>query len=511
MHCIINTAVYEGINGRRITVETESSGGLPYVELVGHPGTTVLESRNRVKSAVISSGYPFPRGKVTVNLAPAGIRKNGSHLDLPIAIGILGSQFCVDPNRVEDTAFFGELALDGRVNGIEGLLPMLLCLAERRINRAFVPLSNFCEAVLAENIDIVPVETLSECVEIIKGERRPRKGLSVQRDTSERVDSRMDFADVRGQDNAKRAICIAVAGNHGLFMKGGPGCGKTMLARRIPGIMPLMNGREIIECAVVRSAAGLPEAENIKERPFRMPHHTIGRAGLLGGGSYPVPGEITFAHNGVLFLDEFTEFDRSLTESLRVPMEDKKITHIRHGKAFTFPCASLTVVAANPCRCGYYGDPAHECTCTEAELIRYAGKLSGPLFDRIDLHIRMDRVEYDDLTDEEEECVDTASMKRDVERALEFAEKHGRTVRNGDMDDAAAKLLIPPGTALSDFMEDAYGKFELTPRTYIKVVKVARTIADIAGSMEIELEHLAEALSYRDLGTRPGGDVYIRR
>lgn len=511
MYCGVDSAIYEGINGNHITVETEITSGLPYMDVVGHPGTTVLESKNRVKAAVASAGYAFPRGRVTVNLAPAGMRKNGGHLDLPIAVGILVSQLYIDVKKVEETAFFGELSLDGRISGIDGLLPMLLCLSGKGIRRAFVPAANMREAKLADNIEIIPVRTLPECIEIIKGEYRDINQGNEKPIDADRVHKDLDFADVKGQENAKRAICIAASGNHGLFMKGGPGCGKTMLAKRIPGIMPLMNGRESIECAVIRSVAGLSGTVDRGERPFRMPHHTVGKAGLLGGGMYPVPGEITLAHNGVIFLDEFTEFDRALTEGLRIPMEDKAITHTRHGQTYTFPCNCLIVLAANPCACGYYGDPSHECTCSDTELIKYDSRLSGPLFDRIDLHIRMDRVEYEDLTDDDEECMSTETMKAYVSGAIRFAEDHGRTVRNGDMSDSDAKCLISSDTKENAFMENAYSRFELTPRAYIKIIKVARTIADLDGSEKIKVEHLAEALSYRDLGKRPSVDDLLRR
>lgn len=495
----INTAVCIGVEGRLVSVETDIGNGLPNINIVGLASTTVLEARERIKSAIINSGYEYPKGRITVNLTPADVRKNGSYMDLPIAIGLLAANLYVNGANVKEYGIIGELSLDGNVLAVDCLLPMLMCLANSDVRKVIIPWDNYDEARLVEGIEIVPVQNLRECVDIINYAGNAYN-LPESKSVDDERSERLDFSDIRGQEAAKRAITIAVTGRHGLLMVGSPGCGKTMLARRIPTIMPNMNNEELIETAIINSITGRNKNDGIvKERPFRSPHNSIGRGGLLGGGTYPRPGEITLAHNGILFLDEVCEFERDRIESLRVPIEEKTITHFRQGTAYTFPCRFQLVMAANPCKCGYYGDSEHICKCTQSQLDSYRKKLSGPMMDRIDLRIHMESVSYEDISARGVSGISSELMKRDVLKGIEFARKMNRNVANGDMSDADIEKYCILGNKEKLLMENAYSKLGLSPRSYKKVLKVARTIADIDESINIEEKHLAEALSYRML------------
>lgn len=505
MYSRINSAVCSGIEGRGVFVETDIGRGLPGIGMVGLPSTMVMESRERIKSAIINSGFDFPKGKITINLTPASLRKNSSCLDLPMAVGILESGGCIGEIK-DGWGIIGELSLDGRVLGVDGALPMMLYLLESGMRGIIVPVDNAAEAALAGG-NIHAVKDIQECVELIC--RKPEEvseALSRERvnraiDGLKRAEStdsaEPDFRDIVGQEKAKRAVTIAASGRHGLLMIGSPGCGKTMIAGRMAGVMPAMTERERLEAAIVRSVTGR-SSENIAEikRPFRDPHHTIGRAGLIGGGSYPVPGEITLAHNGVLFLDEICEFNKEVIESLRLPLEEKKITHFRKGEAFTFPCDFQVLMAANPCPCGFLGDRDRECTCTQADLDRYRRKLSGPIMDRIDMTIRMEKVEYSDLTGERTGLT-TEEMRKQVIAALEFAKKCGRDGYNSDLDEKQMNIHCALGKEEKAFMRKAYSSFSMSPRSYTRALKVSRTIADLDASEEIKIKHLAEALNYR--------------
>ncbi len=511
MYSRTRSAVCLGMEGKDVFVETDITRGLPGIGMSGLASTMVMESRERIKNAIINSGYEFPKGRITVNLTPASLRKNSSCLDLPIAAGILASEGCIRSRMLDKWGIIGELALDGRVLGVEGALPMILHMHDIGLKGIIVPEANRAEAALAGG-NVYAVANLRECASLISmdpGEAREnadqedlicfvRPEDPVRSAIRNNDGRRPDFADIAGQENAKRAVVIAAAGRHGLLMVGSPGCGKTMIAGRMAGIMPAMTDREILETAIVRSVAGRgPDSMRFRySRPFRAPHHTIGKAGLVGGGSNPVPGEITMAHNGVLFLDEICEFSKDVIESLRIPLEEKKITHFRRGEAFTFPCNFQLVMAANPCPCGFLGDPDRECTCTQADIERYRRKLSGPIMDRIDMKITMEKVRYEELTGKKS-GLSTEDMRAQVESALNFAAAGGRPAFNADLTGPDIEKYCRLGSEEAGFMSKAYTSFSMSPRGYNRTLKVARTIADLDASEDIRTKHIAEALSYR--------------
>ncbi len=500
MYSRIRSAVCSGIEGREVFVETDITRGLPSVNVVGLASTTVMESKERIKNAIINSGFEYPRLRVTINLIPAELKKNSSCLDLPMAMGILVSEMKEYPEELNEFAVIGELTLDGRINSVRGGLPMLMDIKNRGIEKVIVPGRNVPEAVMAGISEIYAASKLRDAMEILlnpMGRDLFRKSAGDLKKEEQDNAYDLDFKDVNGQENAKRAVMIAAAGRHGLLMVGSPGCGKTMLAGRIPSIMPPMSEREITETAVIRSLAGPAASLSSPVRPFRHPHHTIGRAGLLGGGAnIALPGEITLAHNGVLFLDEICEFDRHNIDGLRIPLEEKRISHFRKGETYTYPCDFQLVMASNPCPCGYFGDKEKECTCSQADIERYQNKLSGPIMDRIDMKISMERVTYTQLI-AKGGGMSSYDMRRSLQRAHAFSGSMGRNGYNSDLTSSEMDKHCRLGSSEKNFMKSAYEALSMSPRSYTRTLRVARSIADLGESIEIKEEHLAEALSYR--------------
>lgn len=508
----IRSAVCSGIEGKSVAVETDVARGLPGIYIVGLASTMIMESRERIRSAIVNTGLEYPKGRITVNLTPASIHKTGSGLDLPIAVGILVSNGYVDPHQAGEYGIIGELALDGKVLAVSGVLPMLISMKAAGMQQIIIPEGNRLEASLISGLTIYTVADLAECIRIVNGIEMPEPLGTV--DSGSLAGRRLmqgstsvitgDFADIRGQENAKRAIVIAVTGRHGLIMIGSPGCGKTMLSQRIPTIMPPMNEKELIETAMIYSASGIddPESYISSIRPFRHPNHSIGRAGLIGGGNIPVPGEISLAHNGVLFLDEICEFERDNIEALRIPVEEHRITHFRKGESYTFPCNFQLIMASNPCPCGYFGDRERVCKCTEAQLERYRKKLSGPIMDRIDMKVTMERVTYDELRDRRR-GLSSEEMRRMAADGVAFGRSMGRDMYNADMNERDIGIWCKLGREEERFMNRAYDTLKMSPRSYTRTLKVARTIADLDRSESIRQQHLAEALGYRIIELMP--------
>ncbi|NBI63134.1 ATP-binding protein [Clostridiales bacterium] len=506
----IFTASLCGMKAELVTVETDLQSGLPAVNMVGLADTTIKEAKERIRAAIINSGYGFPKQRLTVNLSPAGTPKEGSHFDLPIAMGILllgsGRQALC-----QQVAYIGELSLDGRVRHIRGALPLAMGLWEQGVRKLVLPRTNLQEAALLRDMELYPVDDLRECLDFIMegGNAAPWKGERVSLKTKQQKE---DFHDVIGQEVVKRAVVTAAAGNHGLLLMGSPGSGKTMIARRIPGILPDMSCEEALEITRIYSAAGLLSEEKpfVLERPFRSPHHSISRAAMIGGGRNPRPGEISLAHNGVLFLDEFGEFDLSLIEMLRQPMEAGEVTISRSWGAVSFPCRTMIVAAANPCKCGYLGDERHICTCAEKQLNAYLSRFSGPILDRIDLHAQVFPVPYGDLETEKSGGLSTEDMSVQVKRAANIQKERYRNTGiryNSRLAPQQVQTFCPMTKEAAGFLKEACEKMALSMRTYYKIIKVSRTIADLHEMDTIDTYHIAEALRYRTLDRfyrRPG-------
>lgn len=496
-----------GIDSFRVDVEVDTSAGLPYFSTVGLPDVAVKESKDRIKAAVKNSGYPFPRHHVTVNLAPADIRKEGTSFDLPIAVAVLATQSLIDIGHLSNYLILGELSLDGSVKGIRGALSAAFLGQSLGLKGIILPYDNAKEASLVKGIDIFAVRHLTEVVEFLGGRREivPYRG-NLDEILREGCTYDVDFSDVAGQDHVKRALEVAAAGGHNVLMIGPPGSGKTMLAMRLPTILPDLSFGEAIETTKIYSVAGLLNRGKhiILNRPFRNPHHTISDAGLVGGGQTPKPGEISLAHNGVLFLDELPEFRRNVLESLRQPMEEGVVTISRSTGTITFPARFMLVAAMNPCACGHYGDSIKSCRCTAQQIRQYQGRISGPLLDRIDIHVTVPSIRHRDLkgryTAETSAVIRERVVKaRDLQRRR-FAREEGAL--NARMTQAEIKEFCRLDEESVKILEMAMEKLGLSARAYTKVLKVARTIADLEGSGEVRSPHVAEAIQYRSLDMR---------
>lgn len=504
MLSIIKSMSLIGLEGYLVDIQVDVSAGIPCWDIVGLPDISVKESKERVRTAVKNSGFDMQSRKIVVNLAPADIKKEGSFFDLPIAIGILACGGNVNIKNTEDTIFIGELSLDGKINKVNGILPMCIEAKRLGIKRVILPIENAREAAVVDKIQVIGANNLKEVVDYLN---QKKKITETKVDLSKIYDNKniynLDFSEVKGQENIKRALEIAAAGGHNCLLIGTPGSGKTMMAIRIPSILPDLTFDEALETTKIHSVAGEIEKNTalITNRPFRAPHHTVSGVSLIGGGRIPKPGEISLAHNGVLFLDELPEFNKNTLEVLRGPLEDKIITISRVNATLTYPCNFMFVASMNPCPCGFFGSKDKECTCSPQAISKYIGKISGPLLDRIDIQIEVTPVKYQKL-DSEEKVESSEDIKNRVNKARSIQQERyilENIYSNSQLTPKLIEKYCKLNKEAKNVLELAFNKLGLSARAYGRILKVARTIADLSEKENIETNHIAEAIQYRSL------------